>query len=165
MTMRTKPSIQRLKELYRLEHIKRFPSIKMEWRAIPQFTDANANGLTKCIIKWLQLCGHQAERINTMGRPIDNTQIVTNCIGQQRRIGSVQWIPSGVTKGSADISATVAGRSVKIEVKIGRDRQSDAQRRYQLDIERSGGVYIIVRTFEDFLTWYDTFTGEANHGN
>ena len=31
-----------------------------------------------------------------------------------------------------------------IEIKIGRDRQSEAQKRYQADVERSLGVYIIV---------------------
>jgi hypothetical protein len=76
----------------------------------------------------------------------------------------MQWIPSGSTKGSADISATIAGRSVKIEVKAGKDRQSEAQKKYQADIERSGGVYIIARTFGEFLWWYESFVKEVDKG-
>ena len=56
--------------------------------------------------------------------------------------------------GSADISATIAGRSVKMEIKIGADRQSEAQRRYQVAIERAGGLYVIVKDFTSFVEWY-----------
>lgn len=157
-------SIQRLKDLYMVEHYRNLACIPPQCRCTPTYTDKTANGLTKCIVSWLMLSKWQAERINVMGRPIDNTRIITDCIGRKRRIGSVQWIPSGVTKGSADISATVAGRSVKIEVKIGRDRQSEAQKEYQKKIEAAGGIYLIVRTFDEFLQWYDQFIIEASHG-
>ena len=116
-----------------------------------EFRDNDANSLTACIIKYLQLHGNQAERINTTGRPIDNSRTFTDCIGRQRRIGSVTWVPSGSTPGSADISATIGGRSVKIEVKIGRDRQSEAQKEYQRKVEQSGGVYMIATSFDSFL--------------
>jgi hypothetical protein len=46
---------------------------------------------------------------------------------------------------------------VKIEIKYGKDRQSDVQKEYQASIERAGGVYIIVRTFYEFVVWYDKF--------
>jgi hypothetical protein len=61
------------------------------------------------------------------------------------------------TPGSADISATIYGRSVKIEVKIGKDKQSVVQKQYQLMIEAAGGIYIISKTFDDFILWYDNF--------
>jgi hypothetical protein len=121
---------------------------------VKAYSDKTANGLTRCIIDFLKLSGWQAERINTTGRPIDRRQIVTNILGQQRQIGSVEWIRSGSTPGSADISATIRGRSVKIEVKIGSDRQSAAQIRYQQAIEKAGGVYIVARTFDQFYGWY-----------
>jgi hypothetical protein len=55
---------------------------------------------------------------------------------------------------------------VKIEVKIGRDRQSEAQVEYQRQVEAAGGVYVIAKTFDGFLTWYDEFVKveEASHG-
>ena len=116
--------------------------------------DDTANGLTRCIIGYLHFKGWQAERINTTGIPIDTRQQATDILGRIRTIGSVQWRPSGSTVGSADISATIKGRSVKIEVKIGKDRQSEAQRQYQATIEQAGGIYYIARNFTDFWKWY-----------
>lgn len=117
--------------------------------------DDTANGLTKCIIAYIKYKGGQAERINTTGIPLDTRRTVTDVLGRTRTIGSVQWRTSGATVGSADISATIKGRSVKIEVKAGRDRMSEAQRKYQHDIEAAGGYYYIARNFTDFLYWYD----------
>jgi len=117
-----------------------------------KYNDRTANGLTRLIIRYLQFHGWQAERISTTGRVIDNRKKVSNVIGQQYMIGSSTWIPGSGTKGSADISATVQRRAVKIEVKIGRDRQSPAQKDYQEAIERAGGVYIIAKDFEGFVS-------------
>lgn len=89
-----------------------------------------------------------------MGVPMDRRREVTDILGRTRTIGSIEWRPSGSTKGSADISATIGGRSVKIEVKIGKDRQSEAQRRYQAAIEQAGGLYYIARDFTEFHSWY-----------
>ena len=136
----------------------RYPSIEPEYLAKVEFTDKTANGLTKCITSFIQLNGGQAERISTTGRPIDRTKIVTDVLGHQRIIGSINWIPGTTTNGSADISATIVGRSVKIEVKIGQDSQSQAQRKYQSDIEQVGGVYLIATDFQSFLSWFNTFT-------
>lgn len=127
--------------------------------ALPKFeyNDTSANGLTKCVKDFLNLSGWQAERINTTGTPRDNRKQVTDVIGRTKTIGSVIWTKSTATKGSADISATIKGRSVKIEIKYGKDSQSEDQKRYQEQIEASGGIYWIVRTFEDFLTKYKNF--------
>ena len=121
-----------------------------------KYNDTTANGLTKAIIDFLQLNGWRAERIAVQGRCIDKTQVVTDVLGGRKRIGSVSWIPGQMTPGSADISATIRGRSVKIEVKQ-KDRQSEAQKRYQESIERAGGTYIIARSFDQFLEWYNEF--------
>ena len=116
--------------------------------------DDTANGLTRCITDYIIYKGGQAERINTMGVPTDTRREVTDICGHRHMIGSLQWRPSGSTVGSADISATINGRSVKIEVKIGRDRQSQAQRQYQAAVEQAGGLYYIARNFTDFWKWY-----------
>ena len=121
----------------------------------PTFRDDTANGLTKCIIAHIQLHGGQAERISTTGRPIDRRETFTDVLGRTRTIGSMKWIPGTSTRGSADISATIQGISVKIEVKIGRDRQSEAQKNYQKSIEQAGGEYFIARDFDEFLTWFN----------
>ena len=119
------------------------------------FRDDSANGLTKAIIAFIRLKGGQAERISTTGRPIDRTKIFTDTLGHTRQIGSIEWIPGTNSLGSADISATVAGRSVKIEVKHGADRQSRGQANYQKSIESAGGIYVIAKDFEGFKAWYE----------
>lgn len=119
-----------------------------------KFEDATANGLTKCIIAWITLNGYQAERINTTGRYIDNSKIVTDVLGRKIKIGSGKYIKGTGTKGSADISATIKGKSVKIEVKIGNDRQSEYQKEYEADIIKAGGIYYIAKDFDNFINFY-----------
>lgn len=126
-----------------------------------QHRDDTANGLTQCIISYLHYKGWQAERINTTGVPIDRREQVRDIMGHTRYIGGIEWRKGGATVGSADISATVKGRSVKIEVKIGRDRQSEAQRQYQKQVEQAGGTYYIARDFTSFVDWYlNTLQGD-----
>jgi hypothetical protein len=96
-----------------------------------------------------------------MGIPTDTRREVTDISGHRRTIGSLTWRPSGSTVGSADISATINGRSVKIEVKIGKDRQSEAQRQYQAAIEQAGGLYYIARDFSTFVAWYNQNFGKG----
>lgn len=127
--------------------------------AVPKtkFTDKTANGLTKAVIAWIQLHNGQAERINTMGRFLPGKTIGTGMYGVKQLKG--KYIPTTSTKGSADISATIKGRSVKIEIKIGMDKQSDAQRKYQAGIETAGGLYWIVKTFDGFIKNWEGLCG------
>lgn len=120
--------------------------------ALPKFKreDKTANGLQRCIIDFLQLEGWQAERINVMGRPIFKTNLQGEKVLEK-------WITGQGTTGSADISATIAGRSVKIEVKIGRDKQRKEQIEYQQAIERAGGVYVVAKNFKEFVDWYNDY--------
>lgn len=67
--------------------------------------------------------------------------------------GKMIYIPGTSRNGTADISATIQGRSVKIEVKIGKDRQSDVQLSYQKEVERAGGIYYIAKDFQSFYDW------------
>ena len=131
---------------------KAFQATKEKYPSVPypkqtKYRDDTANGLTKAVIDWLRLEGWQAERIN--------------CIGQKLHIkGRETWIPSSGQKGTADISATIKGRSVKLEIKCaatGDKYQSYEQKLYQKEVERSGGIYGIVRDFEGFYTWYQNF--------
>lgn len=121
----------------------------------PKYTDKTANGLTRMVTDWIKFNGGQAERINVTGRFI-KAKMITDVVGFKRQVGSDKWINGNGTKGSADISATIIGRSVKIEVKIGRDIQSDYQKQYQESIERAGGIYYIAKDFDSFYEWYNT---------
>lgn len=150
-----KNPLQPLLDLKLADTKRKYPNFP--YPVTPKYSDKTANGLTKCIIDWVTLNGFQAERIPSSGRYIDKREIVTNVIGQTKVIGSGEWVYGSGTKGTADISATIKGRSVKIEVKIGKDRQSSYQVAYQKQIEQAGGIYIIVKTFQDFYTWYNEF--------
>ena len=154
-----------LKQLKQESMLESYPNVPKYAISAPKYEDKTANGLTKCIIDFLQLSNHQAERINTMGRPIDNRKQVTDVLGRTKTIGTMTWGKSTATKGSSDISATIQGRSVKIEVKIGKDRQSEDQKIYQAKIESSGGQYWIVKNFDDFIKKYEEFVESLKSNN
>lgn len=157
-----KANKQRLTDLYMTYSKQRWPNVPDHGRPAPVWKDSTTNGLTKCIIEFLRLSGFQAERISVEGRVIDNRKTVTDVTGQQRVIGSVKRIKSSMQVGSADISSIIMSESKrvipwKIEVKFSKsDKQSEAQRVYQEQVERAGGHYSIVRTFDDFIEQFDT---------
>jgi hypothetical protein len=136
----------------------KYPSMDPRFIPLTDWKDTSANGLTKCIIFWINALGGQAERISSQGqyREGKKIQVGTGEIQYQKQLPG-KWTPGQGTKGTADISATIRGRSVKIEVKYGKDRQSDAQKQYQEMIEKAGGTYIIAKTFDDFVLWYEKF--------
>ena len=157
---------QRFLDAKRMSLIRKYPTWTDEDLQSFNFytkTDNSANHLTACIIDWITYNGGQAERINTMGRRIDNTKISKDVLGGTRLIGSVSWQKGTGTKGSADISATIPmqvngikfGVSVKIEVKYGKDRQSEDQKKYEHTINEAGGIYVIARNIDEFVEWYD----------
>ncbi len=153
----TKQNRQRMAELYLKYQRERNPTFPEYARLQFKGKDNTTNGLTACVTNFIKWNGYQAERISNTGRVLDNSKTVTDIMGQRRKIGSTTYIPGTGTKGTADISATIHGMSMKIEIKFGKDRQSEAQKKYQKSIEKAGGVYIIVREFDDFLAWYDDF--------
>jgi hypothetical protein len=124
---------------------------------LTDWNDNSANSLTKSIEFYINANGFQAERINTMGVYREGKKIQ---VGENTRQLKGTWTPSTGTKGSADISATIRGRSVKIEVKYGKDKQSEVQKRYQESIEAAGGTYFIARNFDDFMIFYNNFIAD-----
>ena len=126
------------------------PNYPQDYIPKTMYKDSTANGLTRAICDYINYNGYQAERINTMGTAREKKTTAGKVIG-------VTWTKGTSTAGSADISATIKGRSVKIEIKIGKDRQSEAQKRYQENIEKAGGTYIIAKDFDSFVEWYNKF--------
>jgi len=142
-----------LKNLKIEEHKKKFPSIPKYAIPKPKYSDTTANGLTKCIIDFVNMKGYLAERTNTMGRVIDGRKTYTDAIGQKKTIGSMKYIPSTGMVGSSDIKVYINGKIIAVEVKM-KDKQSEAQKQYQSRIEQAGGQYWIVRNFEEFYNKY-----------
>ena len=112
-----------------------------------------ANGLTQMIVNFLMWSGHRATRIAASGRIIKEGKRQPSGISLQTN----KWIPGPTRKGAADISATIHGRAVMIEIKVGRDRPSEYQLREQALERNAGGQYEFISTFEQFIEWYDSF--------
>jgi hypothetical protein len=124
-----------------------------------KFNDNTANELTKSVIRHINLIGGQAERISNTGRYIDESRIVTDILGNRKKIGTGKYIKGTGTNGTADISATFKGKSIKIEIKM-KDKQSESQKEYQQAIERAGGIYFICHNFDEFLDKFNTFVNQ-----
>ena len=101
----------------------------------------SANRITANILRIVNLqpscC---AARINTVG-------VWDAAKGVHRKGGS--------TKGVEDIICIVMGRYVGIEVKAGKDRHSEDQKKRQFEVERAGGTYLLVRSTDDFIEQFN----------
>jgi len=106
----TRQERQLLKDLQLKHKMAKYPNTPPNMLALNHWNDNSANELTKSVIAFLQFNGCQAERINTMG--VYRKKYRTDGVA----IGG-QWTKGTGTPGSADISATIKGRSVKIEIK------------------------------------------------
>jgi hypothetical protein len=149
--------LDKLKELLIAEQRVKYPNVPYHCANI--FDTAKPEKKEKKRIeKFCELMGHSVSIIENRGQRKDNTKIVEDVLGHKKVIGSVEWIGSGMKKGIADLVGGINGRSISIEVKRvykkGKDRQSDAQKKYQQMVEKDGGIYIIVSGFDEFFNWY-----------
>jgi len=110
-----------------------------------------ANGLTTFICNFLSWMNHRATRINVSGRLVDGVEKQPS----GAKVGVKKWIPSSTRKGTADISATIKGRSVMIEIKVGRDKPRPDQLAEQIRERNAGGIYEFIGTPEQFFELYD----------
>jgi hypothetical protein len=113
---------------------------------------ATSNGLQRMIINFLNWKGHRASRINVQGKLVQQAE--------RQASGTVltvkKFVSSTTRRGTADVSATINGKSVMLEVKIGKDKPSEAQILEQARERRAGGIYEFVKTPEDFLQLYQS---------
>ena len=122
-----------------------------------KFSDKSEKNLEDCILQFAKFEGFQAERIKVKPNRIDKRQTVTDCIGRMKVIGSITWTKSSMQAGSADMSLTIKGRSVKAEIKMPGDHQKPNQKLYQQQVEAAGGEYWIVTSFQSFFDRYHKF--------
>lgn len=122
-----------------------------------------ANGLTKFICNFLLWSAHHGERTNNMGRPIEKTRPQFNIFsGKVEHLANgIEWQKGTGIKGSSDIKGHINNANHKfpipiyIEVKINKDSQSDEQKKYEQQVTKTGALYCIVKTPEDFFAFYD----------
>ncbi|RAU81974.1 VRR-NUC domain-containing protein [Pontibacter arcticus] len=116
----------------------RFPNVPAYGIVAPNYSDKDANGLTKCIIDYFRLNGGYAVRINTQGQ-------------YNEKLG--KWTKSTTKRGTADVHACLNGIHYSIEVKIGRDTLSEYQTETQEQVRAAGGRYYVAKDFQDFYNW------------
>lgn len=133
-----------IKQRYESAHEKWFKqeypeSYKSGFYLIPKMPKVEmANGLTNFICNYIKWEGYRATRINVAGRQIKG-----------------KWIPSSTRKGTADISATLRGKSLMLEIKVGRDKPRPEQLEEQERERKAGGIYEFISTPEQFFELYD----------
>ncbi len=140
-------TLKKLRELRQAATMKKYPNVPDHALPKKKFSDSTANALTKCIVEWLTLNGCWATRVSSAGRYIASEG---------------KFIPSTTKRGTADIHAVIGGKHVSIEVKVGKDRMSEAQKKVKEDVERAGGVYFVAQTFDEFMTFYRSIESIKN---
>ncbi len=136
------------------------PSIPHHCLPKQKYSDKTANGLTKCIVDYINFIGGMAERTGNTGRYIHGNSY-KNVFGKEVQLTKGKYIPGTGRNGTADIHGILSGKPLAIEVKLGKDKQSKQQKEYQKDFETAGGVYIIAKSFDQF---YNELKERGLHG-
>ena len=134
-------SVKRLEVEY-FEHKYRNSTIPQQCRFKRSFRDDTANGLAGCIEAWCKVYGAFYQRQNSQGQYDSRLKM---------------WRKSGTTKGIADVQVTFKGKTFNLEIKIGRDRQSEIQKEVEQRIKAAGGHYAIIHCYDDFLQQINIF--------
>lgn len=155
--------IDHLRELILHEQKAKFPSMPEKYLRINDFSkDKPEKKEKKRIEKFLNLIGGcRGTIIEVRGTRKDNRETVTDVLGRQKVIGSIEWTGSGMRRGIADIQAVIKGMAVDIELKRiykkGKDKQSEFQKEEERKMNEAGGEYWIVDSFEHFYQKFMNF--------
>lgn len=106
-----------------------------------------ANGLTQSILRFISSHRWYCTRIQSQG---------------QYNAKLKRWTKGTTRKGIGDILAIIRGDAIMIEVKVGKDKQSQWQKQTQKDVEKSFGIYLQIKSFDEFKMWYD-YNDPFNH--
>ena len=143
--------LQHLKELEKAEVRRLHPNLPEAAVIANSYQVSKANGLTKAIIAYCNLTGGKSvTRITSSGR------MITKCQTEVKGSGKMVYIPGTTKTGTADIGGTWNGKSVQIEVKIGKDRQSEAQKQMERWVTEDGGFYFLAKDFQSFYEWINS---------
>lgn len=132
--------ITRYLQAHNIWFYNKFPRSAADHGYLPTETPIinDANSMQAFISKFLFWSGHRCTRLNVMGRKINGNYVV-----------------SSTRKGTADLSATINGKSCMFEIKFAKDTPSADQLKEQARERAAGGVYEFVRSIEDFFILYD----------
>lgn len=105
---------------------------------------SKANDVTNAVVKMLNLKGFVAWRQNNGG-------VYDVKLGSFRKKGKSEM------QGVSDIIGYCkkTGKFMAIEVKIGKDTLSVEQRMFLEDVNKAGGIGLVVKSTDDFLAQYE----------
>ena len=125
---------------------RKYPNVPAFGVPATKFSDKTANDLTKSVMRAIELFGGYAVRVQSQGQYDPRTR---------------EWRKGTTRQGTADIHAVIDGKHFSIEVKKGKDRLSQAQRKTADLVRGAGGTYLTVRDFDTFWLWLqETKTGK-----
>lgn len=127
--------------------VKEFSKLYNEWRqeVSPigkyakqhKFKDTTSGGLEDLIKAYFKYLGFKCWKVDVSGT-----------LRETRR--GYRMTTTKADKGISDLFTIINGIYLAIEVKIGKDYQSSAQIKFETDVVKQGGHYIIVKSFADF---------------
>lgn len=139
-----------LKELSKAISDSKYGNIPVHARPLRVYSEKSANELTKSILAYLEFNGVKAWRQASEGRYIQGKEY-TDMFGRKKQEKGMYIPRSKAAKGIGDISAVIRGQFVSIEIKYGKDRMRPEQRQFAEELKDSGGTYIVVKTWDDFI--------------
>jgi hypothetical protein len=119
------------KQAYNREYDKQYANSKIPVYAIPKAKynwKSYSNFLEDLISLWAKNRGYSASKVDVRGTYRDG-----------------QYMPTKSTKGVADVLILANGLFIAVEVKAGKDRQSEHQKKWQEGIEANKGLYLIAK--------------------
>jgi len=154
-------------KLYYESKIAKYPSFKGKEHLLPppKLKETCTKDLESLIINFLKLNKHDAWKQETTGKIIDKREENIDFSGNKRIIGSIIRVKSSERVGRGDIGAKIMINingiiipvAVELEIKWQKDYQRESQIKYQKNLEEIGGLYFIIKTFDQFIEWYDNF--------
>ena len=72
------------------------------------------------------------------------------------------WTKTTSTSGVSDIHALIRGRYLAVEVKFGKDVQSDDQKEFEANVNKAGGTYFLAKSYTHFRQVFLNLWGEWN---
>lgn len=108
------------------------------------FTEKGANELTRSIEAFIRYTGNYADRIN-------NTGIYDTKLKKFRKSNTRRGIADIMASKRVEHQGKFFAITVAIEIKYGNDKLSEFQLRMKDDIEKAGGIYLVARTWNQFI--------------
>lgn len=118
---------------------------------------SKTNNLTQAAVKLLSARGCTAWRQNNHPVPIEPSKddvLAAAANGGKLKL-KFRKNPQQL-KGIGDVQGTLPwGQSIYVEIKTGRDRQSQEQKMFQDDIIRRNGIYLIIKNTDQLIYYTD----------